>query len=145
MASNHDYSNARMFYLTTGVLFNEAGNALELSLILDQVPCNDAGAGTMRPSMLVIHLEKLIEANVVFFSDLSTAINFQPASPHNFIAKMFQLTELVYKVIVANRRASSSIKGDIIATYQKCLGWYSEIFELVGNGSSRSPFFLFLQ
>ncbi|KAF1739612.1 hypothetical protein CRV24_001548 [Beauveria bassiana] len=57
---------------------------------------------------------------------------------------MFQLTELVYKVVVANRRASSSMKGDIIATYQKCLEWYSEILELVGNGSSRSPFFLFL-
>ncbi|KAM3537244.1 hypothetical protein ARSEF1564_009832 [Beauveria bassiana] len=115
----------RMFDLTTGVLFNEAGSTLEDSLILDQLLCNDAGAGTMRP-------------------DLSTAINFQPENPHDLIAKLFQLTEMVYKVIVAKRRASPSIKRYIIATYQKCLEWYREIFELVRNGSSRSPFILFI-
>lgn len=94
--------HARMLDLTTGVLFNEAGSTLEDPSILDQLPCNETGAGTMRSGKPVMHLEKPIEANVIFFSDLSTAINFQPVSPYDFIAKMFQLTELVYKVIVAN-------------------------------------------
>lgn len=56
-----------MFDLTTGVLFNEAGSTLEDSLILDQLPCNDAGAGTMCPGKPVMHLEKPIEANVISF------------------------------------------------------------------------------
>ncbi|EJP62035.1 nitrate assimilation regulatory protein nirA [Beauveria bassiana ARSEF 2860] len=115
----------RMFYLTTGVLFNDNGNTLEDSFILDQLPCNDEAASTMRP-------------------DRSTAINFQPANPHNLITKLFQLTELVYMAIVANQRAAPSTKEDIIATYQKCLVWYGDLFELVGNDSSRSPFILFI-
>ncbi|OAA34800.1 Fungal transcriptional regulatory protein [Beauveria brongniartii RCEF 3172] len=71
-------------------------------------------------------------------------MDFQPVNPYNLVTKLFQLTELVYMAIVANQRAAPSTKEDIIATYQKCLVWYSELFELVENGSSRSPFILFL-
>ncbi|KAM3522943.1 hypothetical protein NHJ13051_005403 [Beauveria bassiana] len=57
---------------------------------------------------------------------------------------MFQLTEWVYKVIVAHQKDSLSNQGKVLATYTKCLGWYRDVFELVGDGGSRSPFILFI-
>ncbi|KAM3536752.1 hypothetical protein MY4038_000207 [Beauveria bassiana] len=57
---------------------------------------------------------------------------------------MFQLTEWVYKAIVSHQKDSLSNQGKVLATYTKCLGWYRDVFELVGDGGSRSPFILFI-
>ncbi|KAM3541266.1 hypothetical protein ARSEF1564_005827 [Beauveria bassiana] len=73
-----------------------------------------------------------------------TAMTFQLANPQILFVKMFQLTEWVYKVIVAHQKDSLSNQGKVLATYTKCLGWYRDVFELVGDGGSRSPFILFI-
>lgn len=120
----------RMLNLTTGALFNEAEQSLEDSFILDQLPDTGAGADAASP----------VAANDV-------ALSLQIANPQVLVVKMFQLTEWVYKVVVAHQRAShsnESIQEDILETYTKCLGWYRDVFELIGNGGSRSPFILFV-
>ncbi|KAM3505773.1 hypothetical protein MY10362_002746 [Beauveria mimosiformis] len=59
-------------------------------------------------------------------------------------AEYAKLTEWVYKAIVAHQKDSLSNQEKVLATYTKCLGWYRDVFELVGDGGSRSPFVLFI-
>ncbi|KAH8721037.1 hypothetical protein HC256_001410 [Beauveria bassiana] len=58
---------------------------------------------------------------------------------------MVQLTEWVYKVILANQSASQTTRDDIISTYTKCLSWHREVFELLDRGGSRTPSAIFIQ
>ncbi|KAJ6785245.1 hypothetical protein PWT90_07212 [Aphanocladium album] len=116
----------RMLHLTTGIIFSRLESIEEDSYVLDQLPCTGTGLNTM-------------------VSDLSseTTLNFQLETPQILIVKMFQLTEWVYKAIVANQNASPAITENVLVTYTKCLSWYRDIFHLIGSGS-RSPFILFL-
>ncbi|KAM3512302.1 hypothetical protein MY11210_004015 [Beauveria gryllotalpidicola] len=120
----------RMLNLTTGVVFNEFQQSQEDSFVLDQLPYNGAEINSI--SLDLFH---------------DTAMSLQLANPQILFVKMFQLTEWVYKAIVAHQshqRDSQSNQGKFLATYTKCLGWYRDLFEIVGDGGSRSPFILFI-
>ncbi|OAA62083.1 Fungal transcriptional regulatory protein [Akanthomyces lecanii RCEF 1005] len=117
-----------MLYLTTGVLFNESELSQGDFFNLDQLPYNGAGTSTMSPGA---------------YSD--TAISLQLANPQILIIKFFQLTEWVYKVIVAQQKASKLTQENVLMTYTKCLDWYRDLFELIGDAGSRSPFILLTQ
>ncbi|KAF1732019.1 Conidial development protein fluffy [Beauveria bassiana] len=117
----------RMLNLTTGVVFNDSQQSQEDSFVLDQLPCNGAGINS-------------ISLDLTY----DTAMTLQLANPQILFVKMFQLTEWVYKVIVAHQKDSLSNQKKVLATYTKCLGWYRDVFELVGDGGSRSPFILFI-
>ncbi|UNI15340.1 hypothetical protein JDV02_001880 [Purpureocillium takamizusanense] len=63
-------------------------------------------------------------------------------------AKIFQLTEWVYKMVASSRmRDPATYVGasQVMAVYTRCLDWYQSLFALLKKGSSNSPFGLFIQ
>ncbi|KAJ6439384.1 glycoside hydrolase family 79 [Purpureocillium lavendulum] len=57
-------------------------------------------------------------------------------------AKIFQLTEWLYKLIAAPDTSAN----DVVSVYFRYLGWYESFFRLLkSDGSSNSPFILFIQ
>ncbi|OAA48126.1 Fungal transcriptional regulatory protein [Beauveria brongniartii RCEF 3172] len=105
----------------------EYAKSQEDTFVLDQLPYNGAGINSISLDL-----------------SYDTALTLQLANPQILFVKMFQLTEWVYKAIVAHQKDSLSNQGKVLATYTKCLGWYRDVFELVGDGGSRSPFVLFI-
>ncbi|GJN86841.1 hypothetical protein PLIIFM63780_010423 [Purpureocillium lilacinum] len=57
-------------------------------------------------------------------------------------AKIFQLTEWVYKLLVW----SSAATGDeVVLVYRRCLDWYEDFFAMLAADGSNSPFVTFIQ
>ncbi|GJN76039.1 hypothetical protein PLICBS_010150 [Purpureocillium lilacinum] len=57
-------------------------------------------------------------------------------------AKIFQLTEWVYKLLVW----SSAATGDeVVLVYRRCLDWYEGFFAMLAADGSNSPFVTFIQ
>ncbi|OAA33906.1 Fungal transcriptional regulatory protein [Beauveria brongniartii RCEF 3172] len=118
----------RMLYLITGIVFSEiTGELLEDGFILDQLPYSRAGTETATTNV-----------------SAGTTPSLQLASSQLLIVKLFQLTEWVYTFIVANRRAPHSNQDEMMSIYTKCLGWYRDLFELIGRDGSRTPSLLFV-
>ncbi|KZZ91529.1 Fungal transcriptional regulatory protein [Beauveria brongniartii RCEF 3172] len=109
-------------------VFNEVtGALLEDGFILDQLPYSRAGTETATTNV-----------------SADTTPSLQLASSQLLIVKLFQLTEWVYTFIVANRRAPQSNQHEMMSIYTKCLGWYRDLFELIGRDGSRTPSLLFV-
>ncbi|KAJ3497960.1 hypothetical protein NLG97_g1503 [Lecanicillium saksenae] len=118
----------RMLYLTTGIVFNETtGALLEDGSILDQPPCNRDGTTSATTNV-----------------SADTTLNLPTTSQQLLTVKVLQLTEWVYMFIVTNRRTPHSNQEETISMYTKCLGWYRDIFELIGRDHSRTPLLLFV-
>lgn len=59
---------------------------------------------------------------------------------------MFQLTEWVYKVIAKTLSTTPNRPAvEVMESYNKCLDWYSNIFEILNFKGGRTPFALFIQ
>ncbi|KAJ6442323.1 2-deoxy-D-gluconate 3-dehydrogenase [Purpureocillium lavendulum] len=56
-------------------------------------------------------------------------------------AKIFQLTERVFKLLSSPRTASSD---QIVSAYHQCLDWYESFFAMLKTDGSNSPFVLFI-
>ncbi|KJZ69107.1 hypothetical protein HIM_11497 [Hirsutella minnesotensis 3608] len=62
-------------------------------------------------------------------------------------AKIFQLTEWVYKVLASSQLHSPNTHAsvsEVMAVYTKCLDWYQSFFALLKTDESNSPFVLFV-
>ncbi len=76
---------------------------------------------------------------------VTALIRDQPSNEHLVSAKMFQLTEWVYKFL-----ASQPIRpngGDVDTVYGKCLDWYAGFFALLKTETEAkaSPLVLYMQ
>lgn len=60
-------------------------------------------------------------------------------------AKLFQLIEWSYALIISSRTATTPSVEDAKETYSKFLDWYRHFFELLNAEGSRTPFILFAQ
>ncbi|UNI22306.1 hypothetical protein JDV02_008206 [Purpureocillium takamizusanense] len=65
-------------------------------------------------------------------------------------AKIFQLTEWVYKLLAASPSSSSpspsraTTADEVVLTYYRCLDWYESFFAMLKTDGSNSPFVLFI-
>ncbi|UNI24014.1 hypothetical protein JDV02_009794 [Purpureocillium takamizusanense] len=59
-------------------------------------------------------------------------------------AKLFLLTEWVYKLAFAARAGEPGVWASVVPVYTKCLDWYSGLFELLVADEGRTPFALFI-
>ncbi|PHH60752.1 hypothetical protein CDD81_1290 [Ophiocordyceps australis] len=60
-------------------------------------------------------------------------------------AKMFQLTEWVHKLLAAVYTPSIHVASDdVLAAYQKFLGWYDDLFTIASAAASDKPFVVFV-
>lgn len=57
-------------------------------------------------------------------------------------AKIFQLTEWVYKVLASPQTATND---ELVLVYHRCLDWYESFFAMLKTDGSNSPFVLFIQ
>lgn len=61
-------------------------------------------------------------------------------------AKIFQLTEWVYKLLTSTQLPAAQIgTSEVVAVYTKCLDWYESFFALLKTHGSNTPFILFIQ
>lgn len=59
--------------------------------------------------------------------------------------KIFQLTEWVYKFTSSAEPDSKRGASDFELFYNECLNWYEDVFALLNDRGTRTPFVLFLQ
>ncbi|PHH91331.1 hypothetical protein CDD83_902 [Cordyceps sp. RAO-2017] len=60
-------------------------------------------------------------------------------------ARIFQLTEWVYKLLSAVNSSKRQLDlGRVRAVYTKCLGWYDQFFSLLTADGCETPFMLFI-
>ncbi len=57
-------------------------------------------------------------------------------------AKIFQLTEWVYKLLV---RSPAATGDEVVLVYRRCLDWYEGFFAMLAADGSSSPFVAFIQ
>jgi len=57
-------------------------------------------------------------------------------------AKIFQLTEWVYKVLASPQPATND---KLVLVYHRCLDWYESFFAMLKTDGNDSPFVLFIQ
>ena len=57
-------------------------------------------------------------------------------------AKIFQLTEWVYKLLASPQPAAGD---EVVLAYHRCLDWYESFFAMLKTDGSNSPFVLFIQ
>lgn len=60
-------------------------------------------------------------------------------------ANLFQLTELVYQVIVSAQTNLEAASNQIPDRYSRCLAWYTDFFKILAPDGGRTPFVLFIQ
>ncbi|KAK0716922.1 hypothetical protein B0T26DRAFT_740538 [Lasiosphaeria miniovina] len=123
----------RILSLVTGRTLNVLNNKDQDDLIyLDQVSRSSGGKsewrGAMRPKT---NIDLAKEAHSVELLQLMAA-------------KIFQLTELVYKISTAARKDVEAASTEIVSTYTSCLNWYNDFFTLFDSESGRTPFVLFV-
>ncbi|GJN81537.1 hypothetical protein PLIIFM63780_005071 [Purpureocillium lilacinum] len=113
-------SLVRMLSLTTGRFFDDPDHPVEGSSALHQ---------------LSIGGENDIPA---------TFPNLQSRNSQLISAKLFLLTEWVYKLVLSARTSASGAAANVAPVYTKCLDWYSGLFELLVADEGRTPFALFI-
>ncbi|KAK3366851.1 nitrate assimilation regulatory protein nirA [Lasiosphaeria ovina] len=123
----------RILSLVTGRTFNVLNHKDQDDLVyLDQVSRSSGGKsewrGAMRPKT---HTDLAKEAHSAELLQLMAA-------------KIFQLTELVYKISTAARKDVEAASAEIVSTYTSCLNWYNDFFTLFDSESGRTPFVLFV-
>lgn len=70
---------------------------------------------------------------------------FNVNNAQTIAARIFQLTEWVYKVIVEAVPTTNIAPAEVVRTYNKCLNWYSGIMGILNASKGRTPFALFIQ
>jgi len=125
-----------MLSLTTGRFFDDPDHPVEGSSALHQLSIggeNDIPATCKcwrGPSSLV--------------TDRAVP-NLQSRNSQLISAKLFLLTEWVYKLVLSARTSASGAAANVAPVYTKCLDWYSGLFELLVADEGRTPFALFIQ
>lgn len=114
----------RMLSLVTGRLFNTHQPAIPEDLFsLDQL------AGS---------------ANIAGQRDNDLATQLTPWNAQLVAAKLFQLTEWVYNVILAAETDLQAASREVVEVYERCLGWYKDFFGILAPEGGRTPFVLFV-
>ncbi|KAK5657280.1 hypothetical protein OQA88_3342 [Cercophora sp. LCS_1] len=117
----------RMLALTTGRIFNVDNTSVQDDLFtLDQLPSASLNSDGLRPNL---------SANI----GTSRPWNIQLVA-----ASLFQLTELVYQLIVSAQTDLEGASKDIAARYSRCLNWYTDFFKILAPDGGRTPFVLFI-
>ncbi|UNI14797.1 hypothetical protein JDV02_001392 [Purpureocillium takamizusanense] len=95
---------------------------------LDQLPCVYGPSNSAVQSM---------ECNT-----LAGELASQLSSLQLIPAKIFQLTEWVYKLLASSSRVTTT--DEVVLTYHRCLDWYESFFAMLKTDGSNSPFVLFI-
>ena len=60
-------------------------------------------------------------------------------------AKLFQLTEWVYNVILSADNDIQAASDEVVHVYERCLDWYKDLFSVLVPEGGQTPFVLFVQ
>ncbi|KJZ68374.1 hypothetical protein HIM_12234 [Hirsutella minnesotensis 3608] len=124
----------RILRMTTGQGFNLSVNLVlqDDSIYLDQP--------SFRPSYLYA------SHNGTAAPDLALNARGSPLHDLQLIpARVFQLTEWVYKLLSVNHLPNGRYNlNGVMAVYTKCLDWYERFFSLLKADGSDTPFVLFI-
>ncbi|KAH6959953.1 hypothetical protein BKA56DRAFT_623991 [Ilyonectria sp. MPI-CAGE-AT-0026] len=75
----------------------------------------------------------------------SDAHSSQLSSLQTIPARIFQLTEWVYKLLASTELSAAQIDtSEVVDVYTKCLDWYENFFSLLNTYRSDTPFILFI-
>jgi len=123
----------RMLRLTTGDIFSPSTPKEADLASLDRSPCN------MENESVADRGKERTDHTLDTHYSTICSLQIVPA-------KIFQLTEWVYKLLATANMPSGEVTwNEVLAIYTKCLDWYESFLTVLKDEDSERPFVLFIQ